>query len=84
MIIGGMTYQLDPNLEQAPSEREDESPIELNDHAIAAAIQDARLLHEEAERGFVAADTGPAQTTEEDTSVNVNEDFGNAAPKESG
>jgi zinc metalloprotease ZmpB len=84
MIIGGMTYQLDPNLEQAPSEREDESPIELNDHAIEAAIQDARLLHEEAERGFVAADTGPARTTEEDTSVNVNEDFGNAAPKESG
>jgi hypothetical protein len=52
MLIGGMTYQLDPNLERAPSEKKDERPIDLNDPAIEAAIQDAELLNEEEERAL--------------------------------
>jgi hypothetical protein len=51
MIIGGMSYQLDSDLERAPSERKDESPIDLNDTAIEAAIHDAQLQQEEEERG---------------------------------
>ncbi|MDF3052361.1 MAG: hypothetical protein K0S19_466, partial [Geminicoccaceae bacterium] len=58
-LIGGMTYQLDPNVERAPSEKKDERPIDLNDPAIEAAIQDAELLKEEEERGFIAQN-GPA------------------------
>ena len=52
VLIGGMTYQLDPDLDRAPSEKEDERPIDPNDPAIDSEIGDAELLKEEEERGF--------------------------------
>ena len=59
MLFGGMTYQLDPDLERAPSENKDEEPVDLNDPAIDAEINDAELLKEEEEGGFMAQN-GPA------------------------
>ena len=59
MLFGGMTYRLDPDLDSAPSENMDEGPVDPNDPAIDAEINDAELLEEEEERGFMAQN-GPA------------------------
>lgn len=47
MVIGGMTYQLDPRLRIAPIERKGAAPISLNDPAIETAIENARLQIDE-------------------------------------
>lgn len=57
-LFGGMTYELDPDLERAPSEKKDERSVDPNDPAIDAEINDAELLKAEEERGFVA-ENGP-------------------------
>ncbi|HKI04370.1 MAG TPA: hypothetical protein VKK31_20500 [Thermoanaerobaculia bacterium] len=53
-VIGGMTYRLNPNLKQAPVERQGDRPISLDDPAIDALIREAQLREEEAEMPLVA------------------------------
>jgi hypothetical protein len=49
MVIGGMTYQLDPDLKVAPIEKKGDKPIRLNDPAIEEVISNAQLRAAEAE-----------------------------------
>jgi len=72
MLMGGMTYVLDPSLERAPIERKGDRPIDLNDPAIEAAIQNARMSREETGMVLVALDT------------EVPEELGSAAPSTMG
>lgn len=44
MMIGGMTYELDPRLKVAPIERQGAKPIALDNPAIEAMLENARLL----------------------------------------
>jgi len=82
MVMGGMTYQLDPHLERAPKERKGERPINLDDPAIEAAIHDAQLLEEEAERGFIATATEPAEATGADMEEDAKEGSEDTPPQE--
>jgi len=65
LVIGGMTYQLDPTLREAPVERVGDNPIRLNDPAIRAAIRDAELLTEETGTAFATAEADIVAALEE-------------------
>lgn len=66
LVMGGMSYELDPNLRQAPSERTGVSPIGLNDAEIEEAVRDAQT--DESESGSGEAGGVPA-TVPPDTST---------------
>jgi hypothetical protein len=69
LAIGGMTYQLDPTLREAPIERIGARPIRLDDPAIEAAIRDANLLTEETSTALVPTDAGVVDVLEESDSL---------------
>jgi zinc metalloprotease ZmpB len=61
LLIGGMTYQLDPKLKRAPIEKKGDNLISLNDPAIEEAIREARQLEEEAEMALVVSIASPTE-----------------------
>ena len=77
MIIGGMTYRLNPNLRRAPIERRGDLPISLDHPAIEAMIRDARLQEEEIKTPLAAAADGLRDVLED-----AGEDAGEVLPRE--
>jgi hypothetical protein len=61
ILMGGMTYALDPSLERAPIERAGDGQVALNDPAIEAAIRGARQSQEEAGLTLASFDEGAAE-----------------------
>ena len=68
--IGGITYQLDPDLSRAPIERRGDRPTSLNDPRIAGAILEAGLA-EELETASLDADARAGQGEETEAAVQL-------------
>jgi hypothetical protein len=66
MVIGGMTYQLDPRMKQAPIEKVGDRPISPNHPEIERIIRESQLSDDEAQMDLFIADTGSSGGAEAD------------------
>ncbi len=65
LVMGGMTYELDAGLRQAPSENFGTPPISLNDEAIEEAVREGQAVDTESESGDESELPATAPSTSE-------------------